>query len=419
MELVPPPGEIITLASILPLESTSSDDELRLLTSDSSPHSQKSPSVDSSDDKIAVTPTKEPLPLAIPVKDVPLLVASSPCPPSSEISVDSPIPPEIESFAVPPLPLSDSESESKSSEIDIPLPPLPISNPVSESPVIDQRAEADIPINETSKGEDRPKEEKRGHRRLVTFVIPPGIDPAPQRFDYFPTGSDGGDSIRTLSEEDMADPTKFSKLCRFPRGMLASLFEATQQAPDPDDGGEEEFEEEEEINFDGIESIPIMPLVGFDDDIEHLSLLDLDDLETSSSIGPRLEGNREVDLNEFLALEELSLSEESMNAHNIETIFSCLDRRMHEETFRKNIRGVLEGREESHIILLLLEPALSIEGVYVLDEECEVATKLWGDTPDRISGNEVSEFWKYIAPSDEFVKDSNHCLSNSVDAVSM
>jgi hypothetical protein len=185
-----------------------------------------------------------------------------------------------------------------------------------------------------------------------------------------------------MSEDDMSDPTKFSRLCRFPAGLLTSIAESS--------GSEEQ--DASEINLDEIDGIP-----------------------RKHSIGSRGDKARfDVDLDEFLAFEEYSLSEDGANRP---TISACLDQRMREETFRKNIKNLLETMPTSHFVLLLLEPEMSIEGVYVMDAACAGLDKLWGDTPDRIEPDEVQQFWRYDVQRNQFEKVSEFTMG--VDAVSM
>jgi hypothetical protein len=178
----------------------------------------------------------------------------------------------------------------------------------------------------------------------------------------------------------MADPTKFSQLCRFPAGLLTAIAESANEEQSPT-----------EIDLEGID--------GF------------------RSVGP---GKFDVDLDEFLALEEYSLSEENAkSASNAPNIAACLDRRMPEESYRRRIKALLGGLEGSHFVLLLLEPGLSIEGVYVLQDAGTEIEKLGGDTPDRIGADEVQQFWRYDVQDDRFVKVADRRFSSAIDAVSM
>jgi hypothetical protein len=206
-------------------------------------------------------------------------------------------------------------------------------------------------------------------RPKVSFVFPAGFEPRAReshmvgRFNFLPLVED----IHTLSDEDMSDPKQFSRLCRFPRDLLISIADGIDSAA--------EVLNEAESESDGF-----------------------------NSIGPP-RGDR-VDLNEFLGVEE----------SNYETVQSCLDRRMSDASFRRSLLNTLQGHTKEHLILLLLEPELSIEGAYSLADDSII--KLWGDTPDHIAGNEICSFWSYNKETDEFLRAGNE-LSLAVDAVSM
>jgi hypothetical protein len=70
-------------------------------------------------------------------------------------------------------------------------------------------------------------------------------------------------------------------------------------------------------------------------------------------------------------------------------------------------------------VLLLLEPDLSIEGVYTLDPGLQFVVKVWGDTPEQVTVDEPVRFWVYNVALKEFVWQAEKAFSSFTDAISM
>jgi hypothetical protein len=106
-------------------------------------------------------------------------------------------------------------------------------------------------------------------------------------------------------------------------------------------------------------------------------------------------------------------------AGNGETIRACLATRVRSVHWLAHIEKVIEAEGAGHFVLLLLEPALSVEGVYVLRSPMREIRRVWGDTPEEISLDEPVGFWMYDGERDEFVEQEERAFSPWTDAVSM
>jgi hypothetical protein len=187
-------------------------------------------------------------------------------------------------------------------------------------------------------------------------------------------------------------PTDFSKVCRFPRDYLLLHSE------------------------EGPGMIPLS-----DDEIEPFCLADAQK-EMSSSISPRRRVDSRDDLEDFLAI-ETRLEEEDWDdgqlLPNFEVVLECVERKIKENSFKKRIRDVLCENRQAHFVLLLLEPGLSVEGVYTLDPGLQSSVRIWGDTPDTVAKDDPVRFWVYNVALKEFVEQREKAFSSFTDAVSM
>jgi hypothetical protein len=145
-------------------------------------------------------------------------------------------------------------------------------------------------------------------------------------------------------------------------------------------------------------------------------------VKSNSSIGP----GRAVpdgDLDDFLAIEARLEGEgdgqDSEILSNLEVVLDCIERKIQHVSFRKRIRDVLAGKQQVHFVLLLLEPELSIEGVYTLDAGLQFAVKVWGDTPEQVAVEEPARFWVYNVALKEFIEQPEKAFSSFTDAISM
>jgi hypothetical protein len=118
---------------------------------------------------------------------------------------------------------------------------------------------------------------------------------------------------------------------------------------------------------------------------------------------------------------EVTLDEEEDEAQihpNARIILACVTPRVGPPILER-IRKVLRENSQKHYVLLLLEPGLSVEGVYALAPSLQRLTKIWGDTPETITPDEPVRFWMYNGLTDGFVEQEEHSFSPFTDAVSM
>jgi hypothetical protein len=130
-------------------------------------------------------------------------------------------------------------------------------------------------------------------------------------------------------------------------------------------------------------------------------------------IDPIPSGELRAALSEIFADEE----EERAMLPNFESVAKCSSARMRPPQLIQRILKTLAENADRHFVLLLLEPALAVEGVYAL--EAHGITKIWGDTPDEIIAEEAVRFWMYNGSTDQFVEQEEHSFSPFTDAISM
>jgi hypothetical protein len=104
---------------------------------------------------------------------------------------------------------------------------------------------------------------------------------------------------------------------------------------------------------------------------------------------------------------------------NFEAVLKCLATRLRPPQLLAHARELVLGNRAAHFVLLLLEPALSLEGVYALEKSLERIQKVWGDTPDEIEAEEGVRFWMYNGVTDGFVEQEERGFSPLTDAISM
>lgn len=129
-------------------------------------------------------------------------------------------------------------------------------------------------------------------------------------------------------------------------------------------------------------------------------------------IDPIPSGELRAALSEIFAEEE----EERAMLPNFESVAKCISARVRPQLIRRILKTLAENADR-HFVVLLLEPALAVEGVHAL--EAHGITKIWGETPDEINAEEAVRFWMSDGSTDQFVDQEEHSFSPFTQAISM